>query len=340
MPITNVADLVPDWGGFETLVAELHATGEVKIERDVVLQGRSGVTRQIDVLLRHRQNFYEHLVIIECKYLRRAVTRAVVDALATAVQDLGAARGVIFSSSGFQKGAVRQARHENVDLFRVRDVSLPDHKGRYTNCLYRLLQYCPLSVRSVSKSEGQETELKWTLSWREIESGEQPRSEVGGANGLEEGNFDALLSSALQLACNRYESLIDHQHRGRFSYTASVELTPLAPVTVTDQTIPLEVHRFHVELGISGYQDKFVVDRMQKLAFILAVEDCVRGCVRVISKNKRDLKFLEISELAESPNESLLQQSPELMIYISLGQTSPEQFANLIPSLVHYSLAS
>jgi hypothetical protein len=56
----------PQWGGFEKLVAELHETGEVTVEHNAILIGKSGTPRQIDVLVRHKQGLYDHLVIAEC----------------------------------------------------------------------------------------------------------------------------------------------------------------------------------------------------------------------------------------------------------------------------------
>ena len=38
----SLEDLVQDWGGFERLIADLHDTGTVTVEHDVVLTGRSG----------------------------------------------------------------------------------------------------------------------------------------------------------------------------------------------------------------------------------------------------------------------------------------------------------
>jgi hypothetical protein len=122
-------ELVGDWGGFEKLVAMLHETGDVAVERDVTLQGRSGAPRQIDVLIRHRQGFYEHLVVVECKYWQHNVERLHVDALATTIREVGADRGVIFSSKGFQSGAISQAAAENIDLFVVRDLARHEWGG-------------------------------------------------------------------------------------------------------------------------------------------------------------------------------------------------------------------
>ena len=119
----GIADLVNDWGGFERLVADLHDTGEVTVERNVTLTGQSGAPRQIDVLIRHKQGLYEHLVVAECKYWNSPVERQDVNALGATVTDVGASRGVIFTTKGFQSGAVAQAKHDHIELFVVRDLS-------------------------------------------------------------------------------------------------------------------------------------------------------------------------------------------------------------------------
>ena len=47
----GVNDIVTDWGGFEKLVATLHEAGEVAVEHDVLLPGRSGASQQDRALL-------------------------------------------------------------------------------------------------------------------------------------------------------------------------------------------------------------------------------------------------------------------------------------------------
>ena len=46
-----------------------------------------------------------------------------VDALATTIREIGASRGVIFSTKGFQSGARAQAIHDNIDLYAVRSLT-------------------------------------------------------------------------------------------------------------------------------------------------------------------------------------------------------------------------
>jgi Restriction endonuclease len=120
LPLNN---LISDWGGFEKLVAKLHETGNVEVQHDVTLIGKSGAPRQIDVLVRHREGFYDHLIIVECKYWKDHVKRLHVDALITAVDDLKASRGVIFSMNGFQEGAVLAAESAAIELFQVRELT-------------------------------------------------------------------------------------------------------------------------------------------------------------------------------------------------------------------------
>lgn len=162
MPITNVADLVENWSGFEDLVAELHASGEVTVERDVKLKGKSGAERQVDVLIRHKVGFYEHLIVIECKYLKRRVARQVVDAMITTVDDLNASKGVIFTNRGFQKGALILAKQSGIELYEVRDVALDVRGPRYKRAVYRVAQFCLLGLISVYKDkDGREVEERW-----------------------------------------------------------------------------------------------------------------------------------------------------------------------------------
>jgi len=110
-----------DWGGFETFVAELHKTGHVSVEPNVKLKDRHGIERQIDVLITHERDLYKYLVIVECKHLNRPIERTIVDALANSVRELNASKGVIFTTKGFQSGAVSAAKAYGIELYKVRE---------------------------------------------------------------------------------------------------------------------------------------------------------------------------------------------------------------------------
>ena len=60
-------------------------------------------------------------IIIECKRHTRPVTRDLVLALHAKVQALGAHKGMLFSTSGFQRGAVSYARKHGIALVKLND---------------------------------------------------------------------------------------------------------------------------------------------------------------------------------------------------------------------------
>lgn len=119
----NLNELIQDWGGFEDLVKELHDDGTVSVQRDVTLTGKSGATRQIDVLMKHNKGPYEYLTLIECKFLNRSVERSHVDVLEASMKDLNASKGVIFTTVGFQKGAESYAKANDINIFVIRDLT-------------------------------------------------------------------------------------------------------------------------------------------------------------------------------------------------------------------------
>ena len=49
------------------------------------------------MLLKHKQDLYEHSIVNECKFWKKKVSIEHVDALRSKVQDLNASRGVIFT---------------------------------------------------------------------------------------------------------------------------------------------------------------------------------------------------------------------------------------------------
>lgn len=121
MPDADFKNLVKDWGGFEEFITKLNDDGEVAVERNVKLIGHSGAPRQIDVLITHKKGLYNHKVIAECKYWNRNVKRANVDELASTVREVGADQGVIFTTKGFQSGALKEAKHQSIRLFKIRE---------------------------------------------------------------------------------------------------------------------------------------------------------------------------------------------------------------------------
>lgn len=60
-------------------------------------------------------------VIIECKCYKQPVNRDLVLALNSKVQDLGAHKGMLFATSGFQRGAISYAKRRGIALVKLAD---------------------------------------------------------------------------------------------------------------------------------------------------------------------------------------------------------------------------
>jgi hypothetical protein len=74
----------------------------------------SGVKRQVDVTA---YALDEKRIIIECKLHKEPVDIGYIDAFYTVIHvDVGAAGGIMVSSRGFTRGAVRSARAKKIDL--------------------------------------------------------------------------------------------------------------------------------------------------------------------------------------------------------------------------------
>jgi restriction system protein len=113
---TEFERLVRDWilkqGGELTL---LEVTHDVKVEA-------YDSTYQIDVLAKF-QAFAgaEFTVLIECKKYRSAVERELVQVLHDKVRSLGAHKGMLFTTSGFQSGAIKYAKAHGIALVSIID---------------------------------------------------------------------------------------------------------------------------------------------------------------------------------------------------------------------------
>jgi len=78
--------------------------------------GKSGQTHQIDVAVSYVAFGMKFLILVECKHWRRRVGAEEVMVLAQRVADVGAQKGVILTTSGFQRGAVTLARAHGIAL--------------------------------------------------------------------------------------------------------------------------------------------------------------------------------------------------------------------------------
>ena len=76
-------------------------------------------TYQIDVLAEYTALGVKNTVIVECKKQSRSVEREIVAALDRKLQSIGAQKGILISTAGFQSGAVKFAEKHGIALWQV-----------------------------------------------------------------------------------------------------------------------------------------------------------------------------------------------------------------------------
>lgn len=280
--------MVQDWGGFERLVADLHDTGTVTVEHDVVLTGRSGAPRQIDVLVRHREGLYEHLIVVECKYRNSAVERIHVDAVATTVREVGASRGVIFSTRGFQSGTITQAKHDGISLYQIRQPTALEWglPGRHIDLW---IQYLQVSIGNPTLPGTMLIGPPLGSNLLSLELGEKTSTTPIMAAEMDEPTLETLIERlARESARFAYQPVrisfgdgeFSGTHRSRFR----VNYTPKKPIECPRGGSVILILRVEFQVGLRIDQSRLQIDRGERYAFVLAVEDCVTKGVSTASR--------------------------------------------------------
>lgn len=126
--------MIPPWDGnptelnateFELWVKSLLESADEQLT-DLEIQHNDKIvnhdgTYQIDITARFKAFGGEYLLLIECKHHKNPIKREVVQALRDKVNVLGAQKGMIFATIGFQKGAINYASKHGIALVRVAD---------------------------------------------------------------------------------------------------------------------------------------------------------------------------------------------------------------------------
>jgi len=98
---------------YETLLAG--HVGEIHLRKH--FEGkRSGHLHEIDVAIETRVAQLDILILVECKHYNKTVKVGDVLTLAGRIDDIGAHKGVMVSTKGFQKGATKVARAHGIGL--------------------------------------------------------------------------------------------------------------------------------------------------------------------------------------------------------------------------------
>ncbi|MEK4039423.1 restriction endonuclease [Paenibacillus sp. FSL F4-0122] len=98
--------------------AESEALKEFSILHNQKIQTNDG-EYQIDIIAEFMALSVKFKVIVECKRYTRPVEREKIVVLADKVRSLGAHKGILISTSGFQSGATEYARKHGVALLQI-----------------------------------------------------------------------------------------------------------------------------------------------------------------------------------------------------------------------------
>lgn len=106
----------------ETLAAYAKKEGlkDFEIEHSKKVEAPDS-TYQIDVLAEYTALGCRHKVIVECKNHTRNIERSVITDLYVKTQSIGAQKGILISTSGFQKDAVKFAKIHGIALWQIFD---------------------------------------------------------------------------------------------------------------------------------------------------------------------------------------------------------------------------
>lgn len=113
----------PDWKGYQARVADFLSQLGFGARIDETIQG-ARAKHKIDVTARMRIAGVDQLWVIECKSWKRRVPKERALTFQGIVEDVGADRGLLFSETGFQAGAVHAVQNTNITLTSLAEFEL------------------------------------------------------------------------------------------------------------------------------------------------------------------------------------------------------------------------
>lgn len=137
---------IPKWKKFEAFVANIqeYLTPNAKVTQNEFILGKSGVKRQLDVVVKYNLGQFNMLIVIDCKDWKSPVDIGDVGSFADLVEDIGANKGAIVCNTGFTSGALKRAQEKGIDLLRVADAESKDWPVKLaipTLCDFRYIEH-------------------------------------------------------------------------------------------------------------------------------------------------------------------------------------------------------
>lgn len=320
----TLAGMITDWGGFEQLIADVHAMPGFTVERDVELPAKEGGTYRVDVVLRWRQGIYDVVMICECKWWTRPVERSVITHLRHVREQVGANKAACFTSVGFQSGAEDVARAHDIDLFRVRQRS-DDEWG------------APGPVVSILMQTFQPAISPMTFPGALVLSGPASAPTTLDPRDILIKRADGTPAGTLEDTCDQLRSkAYEHRHRGPMGggtdgvYYHAVNLAARFDggsriVELGPQT--LRVDGCACEIVFRIQQNEITVDRRANFDHSLVLEDFVRGISWAASRRSgSDAEIGPLVVEVPDPSRPVVQNGQLLQILVR-GFGDYEEFA-------------
>ncbi len=361
IPISDFLNKIIDWRDFEHFVRDLYLEGTgVEVRHNVTEIGKSGATRQIDVLIYQKVQFHTLKIIVECKFWTSKVDRAIIDIVFAALDDLTANKGVIFTTVGYELGAELYAKSKGIDIFVVRDLS-KEEWGVSGRKMEFFLQFFGSEFRDFQLSIGNihkpildvNKPLNLNLQFGLTENQEFPES--GNLYKLlENANFEQnnhILKLLIEIRNNLLEQIRDAIHgvfapkEIKHSYyyaqqcTINFENYPNRFLKVENSFIELKTISFDYIYNIS--QNYMLFDRAQKYDYVLIVEDYITKGRSFVAKekSKNGIEITEYKDFSDIPEEEVLtsQSVVKIMLepFVSLEINSQTEIIRRPPITVN-----
>jgi hypothetical protein len=336
-------DQLIDWRAFEDFVRELYAMDpNVVAERNVTEIGQSGAQRQIDVKLTQVIDGAPKVTLIECKRWKKKVDRQRIDVLVASVQDLDAARGVMFTTSGYERGAEVYARHKEMEIFVVRDLTEQEWglPGRmvwfylhYYGSRFINLDFGPVTLVAVVSDPPGDLGINLVIGK------DQPHDPSLTLHSVTDGSPGPNLSSLLIEARNRTLDLLsnpieawDAETDGEtkaFRIPLELDLSGQEHRQLMRNFGALRLDRVRTDLVATVSQSRFEADRGAGLDLALAVENYVTNARRFVAR--RDvgsaLAVMSANESADPvnrPDPAVLQNGSVMKVILEAWVAPPE----------------
>ncbi|WP_397325227.1 restriction endonuclease [Pantoea agglomerans] len=113
---THNKNLESGWYKFQEEICEHFKSIGASAKTNVTVDGARG-SSDIDVVVESKYLGTDFKWFVEAKYWNSNVTKEVVHAFSTVIQNTGADRGFIISKNGFQTGAIEATKHTNISLY-------------------------------------------------------------------------------------------------------------------------------------------------------------------------------------------------------------------------------